>query len=156
MYQHTSNCSGFELKCLRGRRGVAEVTEKILTTRIFCLLERLLAVVEAKERSRFDIKSCRTLISMVTKSIVKGIHPDGTAWKGQLIRFGFVARRLGKRVRQDRTRRSAFRRRRTKQIDHSAVTIWKLAFLLLCDRMLRRRPYIAIAWRSTGSFAIPI
>ena len=58
---------------------------------------------------------------------MKGIHPDGTAWKGQVTRFRFVARRFGRRVCQDRKRRSAFRRRRTEQIDYSAATIWKLA-----------------------------
>jgi hypothetical protein len=55
-----------ELKCLGGCEGVAEVTEKVVATRNYKLLERLLAVVQTKEKSWFDVKSCRTLIGMVT------------------------------------------------------------------------------------------
>jgi hypothetical protein len=64
---YDSSFADVELKCLGGCKGVAEVTEKIVWTRDYSLLERLLAVVEAKKKSRFDVKSCRTLITMLTK-----------------------------------------------------------------------------------------
>ena len=67
MSAYDSSFADVELKCLGGCKGVAEVTEKIVRTRDYSLLERLLAVVEAKKKSRFDVKSCRTLITMLTK-----------------------------------------------------------------------------------------
>ena len=67
MSAYDSSFADVELKCLGGCKGVAEVTEKIVWTRNYSLLERLLAVVEAKKKSRFDVKSCRTLITMLTK-----------------------------------------------------------------------------------------
>ncbi len=71
MSAYDSSFADIELKCLGGCEGVAEVTEKVAKTRNYCMLERLLAVVEAKEKSRFDAKSCRTLITMLTKSTRK-------------------------------------------------------------------------------------
>ena len=68
MSAYDSSFADVELKCLAGCKGVAEVTEKIVWTRDYSLLERLLAVVEAKKKSRFDVKSCRTLITMLTKT----------------------------------------------------------------------------------------
>jgi hypothetical protein len=65
---YDSSFADVELKCLGGCKGVAEVTEKIVWTRDYSLLERLLAVVEAKKKSRFDVKSCQTLINMLTNS----------------------------------------------------------------------------------------
>ncbi len=46
------NCSDFELKCLGGCSGVAEVIKKIVKTRNYRLFERLLAVVEAKSKGK--------------------------------------------------------------------------------------------------------
>ena len=42
-----------------------------MQSRNYRLLERLLAVVETKETCDFDVKSCRSLISMVTRSTSK-------------------------------------------------------------------------------------
>ena len=67
MSAYDSSFADVELKCLGGCKGVAEVTEKIVKTRDYSLLERLLAVVEAKKKSRFDVESCQTLINMLTK-----------------------------------------------------------------------------------------
>ncbi len=68
MSAYDSSFADIELKCLGGCKGVAEVTEKVVKTRDYSLLERLLAVVEAKKKSRFDVKSCQTLINMLTNS----------------------------------------------------------------------------------------
>jgi len=46
---------------------VAEVTNKVVATRDNSLLERLLAVVERKDKSRFDTQSCRKLICMLNR-----------------------------------------------------------------------------------------
>eukprot|EP00984_Skeletonema_dohrnii_P014955 scaffold6403_cov128-Skeletonema_dohrnii-CCMP3373.AAC.6 len=57
-----------ELKCLGGNEEVAEVCKKIVETRDYGLLDRLLPVVEAKEKSKFDVKSCQILLQMLIKS----------------------------------------------------------------------------------------
>ena len=46
---------------------MAEVTNKVVATRDNSLLERLLAVVERKDKSRFDTQSCRKLICMLNR-----------------------------------------------------------------------------------------
>eukprot|EP00985_Skeletonema_marinoi_P002537 scaffold1048_cov135-Skeletonema_marinoi.AAC.8 len=57
-----------ELKCIGGCEEVAEVCKKIVETRDYGLFDRLLTVVEAKENSKFDIKSCQILLQMLIKS----------------------------------------------------------------------------------------
>lgn len=57
-----------ELKCLGGSRGVAEVCKTIVEKRDYDLLDRLLAVVETKEKSRFNVDSCQALLQMLVKS----------------------------------------------------------------------------------------
>eukprot|EP00984_Skeletonema_dohrnii_P014960 scaffold6403_cov128-Skeletonema_dohrnii-CCMP3373.AAC.11 len=57
-----------ELKCLGGCGGVAEVCQLIVTTRDYVLLDRVLAVVSSKEKSKFDVKSCQILLQMLLKS----------------------------------------------------------------------------------------
>jgi hypothetical protein len=46
---------------------VAEVTNKVVATRDYSLLKRILAVIEANDKSRFDVQSCRKLISMLNR-----------------------------------------------------------------------------------------
>eukprot|EP00985_Skeletonema_marinoi_P002535 scaffold1048_cov135-Skeletonema_marinoi.AAC.6 len=62
-----------ELKCRVGGEEVAEVCKKIVKTRDYGLLDRLLSVVEAKEKSKFDVKSCQILLQMLIKSRNKSI-----------------------------------------------------------------------------------
>lgn len=57
-----------EVKCLGGCEGVAEVCQTIVDTRDYTLLDRLMVVVEAKERSKFNSHSCEILLRMLTKS----------------------------------------------------------------------------------------
>eukprot|EP00984_Skeletonema_dohrnii_P019249 scaffold9166_cov123-Skeletonema_dohrnii-CCMP3373.AAC.3 len=57
-----------ELKCLGGNEEVAEVCKKIVETRDYGLFDRLLTVVEAKEKSKFDVNSCQMLLQMLIKS----------------------------------------------------------------------------------------
>ena len=57
-----------ELKCLGGYEEVAEVIEIIVNTQDYDLLDRVLAVVESKEKSKFDVKSCQMLLQMLIKS----------------------------------------------------------------------------------------
>ncbi|KAL7453190.1 hypothetical protein ACHAWC_004857, partial [Mediolabrus comicus] len=57
-----------ELKCLGGSGGVAEVCKTIVAKRDYDLLDRVLAVVETKEKSRFDVDSCQALLQMLVKS----------------------------------------------------------------------------------------
>ncbi|KAK1741037.1 hypothetical protein QTG54_008289 [Skeletonema marinoi] len=47
-----------EVKCLGGCEGVAEVCEQIVATRDYSLLDRMMAVVEAKTKSKFNSHSC--------------------------------------------------------------------------------------------------
>eukprot|EP00984_Skeletonema_dohrnii_P028925 scaffold19148_cov67-Skeletonema_dohrnii-CCMP3373.AAC.1 len=57
-----------ELKCLGGCEGVAGVCKTIVDTRDYTLLDRLIKVVEAKEKSKFDTQSCLILLQMLTES----------------------------------------------------------------------------------------
>ena len=65
---YDTNFSEDELKCLIGCEGVAEVTDKVVATRDYNMLERMLKVVERKEKSKFDVQSCRKLLQMLTRS----------------------------------------------------------------------------------------
>ncbi len=47
---------------------MAEVSKTIVEKRDYDLLDRLLAVVETKEKSRFDVDSCQALLQMLVKS----------------------------------------------------------------------------------------
>ena len=57
-----------ELRCLGGCEEVAEVSETVVNTRDYGLLDRVLAVVESKPKSRFNAESCQILLQMLTKS----------------------------------------------------------------------------------------
>ena len=57
-----------ELKCLTGSEGVAEVVETVVATRDYNLMERTLKVVEKKEKSKFDLRSCQKLLLMLIRS----------------------------------------------------------------------------------------
>lgn len=57
-----------ELKCLGGCEEVAEVSQAVVDTQDYDLLDRLLAVVESKEKSKFDVISCQRLLQMLLKS----------------------------------------------------------------------------------------
>ncbi len=57
-----------ELKCLGGCEEVAEVSETVVDTQDYDLLDRVLAVVESKEKSKFDVKSCQILLQMLLNS----------------------------------------------------------------------------------------
>jgi hypothetical protein len=57
-----------ELKCLGGCDGVAEVCRKIVETRDYDLLDRLLSVVASKSKCEFDVHSCQILLQMLLKS----------------------------------------------------------------------------------------
>mmetsp|Transcript_37971 Transcript_37971/g.66565 ORF Transcript_37971/g.66565 Transcript_37971/m.66565 type:complete len:637 (-) Transcript_37971:76-1986(-) len=57
-----------ELKCLSGCEGVAEVSDKVVVTRNYDLLKRLLSTVETKERSKFTVRSCDMLLQMMMRS----------------------------------------------------------------------------------------
>jgi len=57
-----------ELKCLGGTEEVAEVCKKIVETRDHGLLDRLLSVVGSKRKSKFDVKSCQSLLQLLIKS----------------------------------------------------------------------------------------
>ena len=56
------------MKCLSGSKGVAEVVETVVETRNYDMLERLLKVVEKKEKSKFDLRTCQKLLQMLTRS----------------------------------------------------------------------------------------
>eukprot|EP00985_Skeletonema_marinoi_P025616 scaffold18974_cov132-Skeletonema_marinoi.AAC.2 len=90
-----------EVKCLGGCEGVAEVCEQIVATRDYSLLNRMMAVVEAKTKSKFNSHSCEILLRMLTKSrkdplsratlvnkIMAGLlsseEPDGLLWEAIL------------------------------------------------------------------------
>ena len=60
-----------ELRCLGGCQGVAEVARRVVATRDYGLLERLLLTVEAKEKSKFTISSCIALLGMAMGSAGK-------------------------------------------------------------------------------------
>ena len=68
---HDPSCFDFELKCPSGCSGVAEVMAKVIKTRDYSLLKRLLTVAETKLKCDFDVKSCQTLIIMLTRSTGK-------------------------------------------------------------------------------------
>lgn len=57
-----------ELKCLGGWEEVAEVSKTVVDTQDYDLLDRLLAVVESKEKSKFDVISCQRLLQLLLKS----------------------------------------------------------------------------------------
>ena len=57
-----------ELKCLSGTSGVAEVTRRVVERRDYSLFERVLSVVETKEKSKFDVLSCQNLLQMMIRS----------------------------------------------------------------------------------------
>ena len=65
---YDSTLSESELKCLSGIEGVAEVAEKVVATKDYNLFERLLAVVESKDKCKFDMLSCQKLLQMLTRS----------------------------------------------------------------------------------------
>ena len=54
-----------ELKCLTGSEGVAEVVDKVVSTRDYDMLERVLKVVEKKKKSKFDVRSCSEVVAYV-------------------------------------------------------------------------------------------
>ena len=60
--------SDVELKCLSGPGGVSEVTDIVVAKRNYDLLERLLEVVDSKEKSKFNLKSCAELLNMLVSS----------------------------------------------------------------------------------------
>eukprot|EP00579_Thalassiosira_antarctica_P011325 CAMPEP_0201915224 /NCGR_PEP_ID=MMETSP0903-20130614/5208_1 /ASSEMBLY_ACC=CAM_ASM_000552 /TAXON_ID=420261 /ORGANISM="Thalassiosira antarctica, Strain CCMP982" /LENGTH=550 /DNA_ID=CAMNT_0048450795 /DNA_START=38 /DNA_END=1690 /DNA_ORIENTATION=+ len=62
-----------ELKCLSGCEGVAEVSDKVVATRDYGLLKRLLSTVETKEKSKFTVRSCGMLLQMMTRSTGKAV-----------------------------------------------------------------------------------
>ena len=57
-----------ELKCLGGCQEVAKIIEIVVNNQDYDLLDRVLAVVESKEKSKFDVKSCQILLQMLMKS----------------------------------------------------------------------------------------
>jgi len=57
-----------ELKCLSGSEGVAEVVGKVVSTKDYALLDRMLKVVEKKEKCKFDMRSCEKLLQMLVRS----------------------------------------------------------------------------------------
>ena len=57
-----------ELKCLGGCEGVAEVTDKVVVSRDYDMLDRMLKVVEKKKKSKFDVRSCQKLLQMLVRS----------------------------------------------------------------------------------------
>ena len=57
-----------EVKCLGGCEEVAKVIEIVVQTQDYDLLDRVLVVVESKEKSKFDVKSCQMLLQMLMKS----------------------------------------------------------------------------------------
>ncbi|KAL9182066.1 hypothetical protein ACHAXT_012409 [Thalassiosira profunda] len=57
-----------ELQCLRGTAGVAEVTGKIVATRNYSMLERVLSVVDSKKKAKFDVSSCKKVLQMLNRS----------------------------------------------------------------------------------------
>ena len=57
-----------EVMCLGGVKNVAKVSEAVVTARDYNLLDRLMFVVEAKEKSKFNSDSCEKLIQMLMKS----------------------------------------------------------------------------------------
>jgi len=57
-----------ELKCLGGCEGVAEVTDKVVVSRDYNMLDRMLKVVEKKKKSKFDVRSCQKLLQMLVRS----------------------------------------------------------------------------------------
>jgi len=57
-----------ELRCLGGCEEVAEVSETVVNTRDYALLDRVLGVIDSKEKSKFDVKSCQILLQMMTAS----------------------------------------------------------------------------------------
>ena len=64
-----TNVAGTELKCLTGIDGVREVSRKILamedTKSKLSFLRRVLDVVDAKEKSKFDVPSCTMMLNML-------------------------------------------------------------------------------------------
>jgi len=57
-----------ELKCLTGTKGVAEIVDDVVVSRDYDMLERVLKVVEKKEKSKFDVRSCQKLLQMLVRS----------------------------------------------------------------------------------------
>jgi len=57
-----------ELRCLGGCEEVAEVSETVVNTRDYALLDRVLGVIDSKEKSKFDVKSCQIILQMLTAS----------------------------------------------------------------------------------------
>ena len=75
-----------ELKCLSGIVGVAEVAEKVVATRDYNLLERMLKVVERKSKSKFDVQSCWKLLQMITRSRSKNaLSSDRIAFVNRIL-----------------------------------------------------------------------
>jgi len=60
-----------ELICLSGIKGVTTISERVVSTEDFGLLERMLSVVETNKKSKFDKKSCCSLLTMMNKSNVQ-------------------------------------------------------------------------------------
>mmetsp|Transcript_35287 Transcript_35287/g.72082 ORF Transcript_35287/g.72082 Transcript_35287/m.72082 type:complete len:734 (+) Transcript_35287:666-2867(+) len=57
-----------ELKCLGGCEEVAEVSEMVVNAQDYDLLDRVLGVIDSKEKSKFDVKSCQILLQMMIAS----------------------------------------------------------------------------------------
>eukprot|EP00984_Skeletonema_dohrnii_P014959 scaffold6403_cov128-Skeletonema_dohrnii-CCMP3373.AAC.10 len=57
-----------ELRCLGGCEEVAEVSEMVVNAQDYALLDRVLGVIDSKEKSKFDVKSCQILLQMLTAS----------------------------------------------------------------------------------------
>ena len=57
-----------ELKCLGGKEEVSEFSKRVVETRDYDQLDRLLSVVGVKEKASFDVQSCQKLLRMLLRS----------------------------------------------------------------------------------------